>query len=114
ANAPDGTVIAFSLTNTGGATATFVGPSSCTTSSGTGSCTVTINSPTLGTTTIHASTTLSVGGVSLTRATGDGLAGDSADAQKTWGDVTPPVTTISLDPANPDVHGWYVFAVKPT
>jgi hypothetical protein len=82
--APDGTVITFSLTNSGGATATFVGPSTCTTGGATGSCTVVISSPTAGTTTIHASTTLSVGGVTLTRATGDGHAGDSADAQKLW------------------------------
>jgi len=83
-NAPDGTVINFSLTNAGGATAVFVGPSSCTTAGGTGSCTVVISSPTAGTTTIHASTTVSVGGVSLTRATADGLPGDSPDATKTW------------------------------
>jgi hypothetical protein len=83
-NAPDGTTIQFSLMNSGGATATFVGPSSCTTSGGTGSCTVTISSPTAGTTMIHATTTLSLGGVSLTRATGDSNAGDSADAQKIW------------------------------
>src|SRR5262249_7381135 len=53
-NAPDGTVISYSLTNAGGASATFVGPSTCTTSAGTGSCTVVISSPTAGTTTIHA------------------------------------------------------------
>ena len=29
-------------------------------------------------------------------------------------DGVPPVTTITLDPANPDVNGWYVFGVKPT
>ncbi len=29
-------------------------------------------------------------------------------------DQTPPVTTLMLDPAVPDVNGWYVFAVKPT
>src|SRR5262249_15414436 len=83
-NAPDGTVINFSLTKAGGATAVCVGPSSCTTAGGTGSCTVVISSPTAGTTTIHASTTVTVGGLSLTRATGDGLAGDSPDATKTW------------------------------
>jgi phosphoheptose isomerase len=82
--APDGTVITFSLTNAGGATATFVGPSTCTTGGGTGSCTVVISSPTAGTTTIHASTTLSVGGVTLTRATADGKPNDSPDAQKLW------------------------------
>src|SRR5262249_6981542 len=64
-NAPDGTVINFSLTNAGGATATFVGPSSCTTAGGTGSCTVVITSPTAGTTTIHASSDVTVGGVVL-------------------------------------------------
>jgi hypothetical protein len=83
-NAPAGTTITFSLSNAGGATATFVGPSSCTTSGSTGSCTVTISSPTAGTTTIHATTTLAVGGVALTRATGDTHAGDSADATKIW------------------------------
>jgi hypothetical protein len=83
-NAPDGTGISFSLTNTGGASATFVGPSSCTTSGGSGSCTVVISSPTAGTTTIRATTTVTVGGIPLTRTTGDGKPGDSADAVKTW------------------------------
>jgi hypothetical protein len=87
-NAPDGTVITFTLSNAGGATATFVGPSSCTTpgagAPGSGSCTVIISSPTAGTTTIHASTNVSVGGVALARATGDGLPGDSPDATKIW------------------------------
>jgi hypothetical protein len=35
-NAADGTLISASLTNAGGASATFVGPSSCTTAAGTG------------------------------------------------------------------------------
>jgi hypothetical protein len=83
-NAPNGTTITFSLTNAGGAAASFVGPGSCTTASGSGSCTVVISSPTTGTTTIHATTTVSVAGVSLTRATGDGKTGDSVDAQKVW------------------------------
>ena len=65
----------LSLTNAGGATSTFVGPSSCTTSGGTGSCAVTISSPTLGTTTVHASASTTVGGVALLRATGDSHAG---------------------------------------
>src|SRR5262249_16273741 len=66
-NAPDGTVITFTLTNSGGAGAAFVGPSSCTTSGGTGSCTVVISSPTTGSTTIRATTTVTVGGTSLPR-----------------------------------------------
>src|SRR5205814_8592352 len=48
-NAPSGTTITFSLTNSGGATAAFVGPSSCLTSGVTGSCTVVIRSSTVGT-----------------------------------------------------------------
>jgi hypothetical protein len=83
-NAPDGTTITFSLTNLGGATATFVGPSSCVTTGGTGSCQVVISSPTAGTTQIHAATTVNVGGIALTRATGDSHSGDSPDALKTW------------------------------
>jgi hypothetical protein len=99
-NAPDGTLITFSLTNTGGATATFVGGSTCLTGSGsgptgpgTGSCDVVITSNTAGTTTINATTTLSVGGVSLTRDTNPatlppaGPAG-SGPAPKNW--VTTP------------------------
>jgi len=91
-NAPDGTVITFTLSNAGGATAVFVGPSSCTTAGGTGSCTVVISSPTGGTTTINASSTVTVGGVSLTRTT-NGTGGNSGPATKTWippgGQITP-------------------------
>jgi hypothetical protein len=87
-NAPAGTVINFSLTNSGGATAVFVpaapAGATCNTVGATGSCTVTISSPTAGSTQIHATTTVSVGGVSLTRSTGDSHAGDSPDASKIW------------------------------
>ena len=83
-NAPNGTTITFSLTNTGGATASFVGPNSCTTAGGTGSCDVVISSSTSGTTTIKASTDVTVGGVAMHRATGDAKVGDSDDATKKW------------------------------
>jgi len=96
-NAPDGTVINFTLQNSGGATAAFVGPNSCTTAGGTGSCTVVISSPTAGTTTVKATTTVSVGGVTLTRATGDGLAGDSADASKAWVNANIQITPATAD-----------------
>ena len=83
--APNSTLVMFSLTNSNGATATFVGGvNTCSTSGGTGQCSVQINSPTAGHVVIHATTTFNVGGVSLTRATGDGLSGDSADAQKDY------------------------------
>jgi len=83
-SAPAGTTINFSLTNTNGATAAFVGPSSCTTVGATGSCTVTISSPTPGDTSIHATTDVTVETVALHRETGDGHPGDSADAIKHW------------------------------
>ena len=86
-SAPAGTLISFSLVNSGGASASFVGPSSCTVASG-GSCSVVISSSTTGTTTTKATTTVSVGGVSLTRATADAKLADSADASKTWADAT--------------------------
>jgi hypothetical protein len=80
-NAPDGTTINFSIVSGPGG---FVGPSSCTTSGGTGSCTVVITSSTTGTTVVRATSTVGVGGVSLTRTTGDAKIGDSADASKEW------------------------------
>ncbi|MGH3118504.1 MAG: prealbumin-like fold domain-containing protein, partial [Gaiellales bacterium] len=78
--APNGTTVDFSLpSNPPGAV--FVGPSSCTTTSG--SCSVKINSSTAGSVTIHATTTFTVLGESLTRATGTG-APNSADANKRY------------------------------
>jgi hypothetical protein len=103
-NAPDGTVITFTLTNSGGATATFVGPSTCTTpgggAAGSGSCTVVISSPTAGQTTINATTTVTVSGIVLTRSTGDGHAGDSPNAIKNWvapGGIIAPTQTTCQD-----------------
>jgi hypothetical protein len=86
APAPAGTGVTFSLT-AGSPPAAFVGSNSCTTIGATGMCTVTINSGTATLVTIHATTTVTVGGLSVTRSTGDGLSGDSADAQKTYVDA---------------------------
>jgi uncharacterized repeat protein (TIGR01451 family) len=120
-DAPNGTTISFSLTNSGGATASFVGPNSCTTSGLTGSCDVVINSSTAGTTTIKASTDVTVGGLLLHRETGDAKVGDSDDATKKWAaariSITPDATnevgqphtfvvTLEKDPGT----GTYVAA----
>ena len=83
ANAPDGTTIGFTLVS---GPATFVGASSCQTTGGTGSCSVSIVSSTPGSSVVRAATTVVVGGVSLQRATGDAKPGDSADAAKSWAD----------------------------
>jgi uncharacterized repeat protein (TIGR01451 family) len=82
ANAPAGTTINFSLTGP----ASFVGPGSCQTIGGTGSCTVVISSSIVGTSTIRASTDVTVGGLVLHRENSDAKAGDSADASKLWAD----------------------------
>jgi hypothetical protein len=86
ANAPDGTTIDFAIVSGPGS---FVGASSCQTSSGTGSCTVVITSSTVGTTIVNATGTVTVSGLSLTRSTGDGKSGDSANAAKTWNPLPP-------------------------
>jgi uncharacterized repeat protein (TIGR01451 family) len=83
-SAPNGTTINFTLSGP----ASFVGPSSCTTAGGSGSCAVVITSNTTGSTTIKASTDVSMGGVTVHRESGDAKAGDSADATKLWADDT--------------------------
>src|SRR5262249_1494173 len=83
-NAPNGTMIIYSLSNSGGANGAFVGSSSCTTGNGTGSCPTGIRSTSAGTTAGAPGALANVGGVSLTRVTGDGLPGDSPNAIKTW------------------------------
>src|SRR5260370_12977275 len=78
----------------------FVGNiSTCTTDPGgpnLGMCSIQITSVDTGTTVIHAVVNVSVNGVSLTRATGDRISQDSADAQKIWQPRTPTLTTVVL------------------
>src|SRR5262249_11868491 len=89
-NAPAGTLITFTILSGPGS---FVGGvNTCTTVGATGSCTVQITSATPGVTVVRDSTTVSVNGVSLTRSSGDGLAGDSVDAQKNWVDANSHIT----------------------
>jgi hypothetical protein len=82
--APDGTLVTFSLLNNtaGAAFIPTAGSNTCTTTAGT--CSVQINSNTPGSVDIHATTTFNVAGVSITRASGDGLSGDSANANKLY------------------------------
>jgi hypothetical protein len=91
-NAPAGTVIGFSKVSGPGT----LSASSCTTVGTTGSCTVTLtNTTTPGTTVVRATTTVTVGGLSLTRTTADGKPGDSPDATKIWNEC-PPAGTFTL------------------
>jgi uncharacterized repeat protein (TIGR01451 family) len=91
ANAPAGTTVGFSIVSGPGS----LSAASCQTAGSTGSCSVVLsNASTPGQTTVKASATVTVGGLSLTRETGDGKAGDSASAVKTWVDAY-----ITIDPA---------------
>src|SRR5262249_41392104 len=95
-----GVTVTFSLTNDATATSVFkpAGANTCVTASsgpGLGTCSVTITSPTPGQTTIHATYTTSVGGVSITRSTGDSHAGDSADATKNWVDANLAISPLT-------------------
>src|SRR5262249_30061136 len=63
----------------------------CTTTNGT--CSVSVVSSTPGVTTLHATTTVTVGGIQLTRSTGDSNVNDGQNASKTWVDAN-----ISINP----------------
>ena len=80
-NAPAGTSVTVSVTSGPG---TITG-SPCLTVLATGSCTVTLNSATPGTSVISASVTTVVNTVTLTRTT-NGTGANSAPAQKLWAD----------------------------
>src|SRR5262249_39771597 len=103
-NAPDGTAINFT---TNGA------PSgSCNTSGGTGSCSITLSSPTTGAWTENASTTLTVGGVSLTRAT-DGTDSNSGPAIKQWVNAKIAISPSATNPVGAP-HTFIVTLQKDT
>jgi hypothetical protein len=101
---------------------------SCTTATAAGTCSVFINTSSAGSVDIHATTTFSVSGVSLTRATGTG-GNNSADANKVYVDAyitigpeeetntvgDPHTFTVNVfqddgraaaDPAGDGVDGW--------
>ena len=83
-NAPDGTIISFFLHSGPGG---FVGNDYCVISGGTGSCTVTISSPTPGTNVVSAHVAVAVAGLTLTRHS-DAINGNSGNATKLWADDT--------------------------
>src|SRR5262249_19662181 len=89
ANAPDGTVINFAFV---GAHVGTLSASSCVTAGGTGAGSVTGSSATPGVDTVQASTAVVVDELTLTRATGDGKAGDGPNAIKTWVDANIQIT----------------------
>jgi uncharacterized repeat protein (TIGR01451 family) len=116
-NAPAGTVINFTIVSGPGS----LSAASCTTVGTTGSCSVTLtNTTTSGVTTVRASTTVVVGGQSITRSTGDANAGDSANGVKTWIGLISGVKYNDLngngtrDQNEPGLSGWTIRAYADT
>jgi hypothetical protein len=105
--APAGTIINFAKVSGPG---TFVGNvSQCATVGGSGSCDVSITSPTSGSTVVSASTTVQVGPLSLSRSTnGNAGAGGSGNATKQWVDGYIKVTPDDVNPVNEQ----HVFTVE--
>jgi uncharacterized repeat protein (TIGR01451 family) len=77
-----------------------------------GQCTVIVNSASTGATTIHATTTFTVAGLTLTRATGDGLSGDSSNAVKTWVDAKIAINPLSATNETGSAHTFTVTVSK--
>jgi len=112
----NGETITATVTGSNGATVTNAHPSCvgianspATVTDAAGKCTIVVNSSTAGKLTVNASVTLSVGGVSLTRSTGDQKAGDSANAVKTYVDS---YITISPATAQNNVNVTHTFTVQ--
>ncbi len=80
-NAPDGTIVTVTLTDLSGAVSSVSSDACASPGTSGGTCSITFTSNTAGTVTGHASVTLTIGGVSLTRST-DGTGSNSGDATK--------------------------------
>lgn len=106
--AADGTLVTFSITNSNGATAVFVpaiGGDTCTTTAG--SCSVTINSPTTGTVSVHASSDPVELAVTILVET-DGTGDNSANAGKTYVNAK---ISITPDASTNEVGDDHTFVV---
>src|SRR5262249_51417448 len=99
-----GETVTFTLTNSLGASASFVGGNTCVTTAS-GQCTIQIVSPTAGRVTINAGTTLVVSGATLTRDTAPATAppsgpGGTGPATKDYVDagitLSPPAATNAV------------------
>jgi hypothetical protein len=105
-NAPDGTSISFTV-DSGPGTVT---PTTCTTSGGTGSCSVVLSSATTGVSTVSAHTTVAVGGVVLTRST-DGTDSNSGPATKRWVDARIAIAPSAANPVG-QAHTFTVTLLR--
>ena len=104
------TLVTFSIINSNGATAAFVDGNTCLTTAG--SCSITINSPTPGNVSVHASSDPVNLGVAVHVET-DGLGQNSADAQK---DYVNAKISIAQDDINAvgDPHTFTIKVEKDT
>ena len=106
AAAPNGTVVTFSIVSGPGSLTPANGQ--CTTTSGT--CTISVVSSTPGNTVLNAATSVTVGGITLTRATGDTHAGDGGNATKIWVDATLGITPSTATNAVGTTHTLTITA----
>ncbi|HEX5015239.1 MAG TPA: prealbumin-like fold domain-containing protein [Candidatus Limnocylindrales bacterium] len=107
-NAPDGTTINFTKVSGPG----NLSASSCVTSGGTGSCTVTLTSSVTGVTVIHASSDVSVGNTTFHVET-NGSSPNSDDLQKTWVDAKIGIAGTDTDGIG-ETHTFTVTVEKDT
>src|SRR6185436_3573565 len=92
-----GVTIASTSTGVGSITGGTCGPTGPTAANGT--CTVIVNSTTPGTTTVHASTSVTVGGVTIPVAT-NGYGAHDISNVKTWVDARITITQSATNPVN--------------
>ena len=105
-NAPEGTTITFNKVSGVGS----LSAPSCLTVGATGSCSVDLTSSTAGTTVVSASTTVTVLGVDLGRAT-DGVSPNSGNANKTWVDASIAIAPDGINKVG-DPHTFTVHMEK--
>jgi hypothetical protein len=111
-NAPAGTIIKFAKVSGPGS---FVGGTDqCATIGTTGSCSVSLTSPTSGTTVVSASTSVQVGPLLLARSTNANAGpGGSGNATKEWADGYIKITPDGVNPVNQQHVFTAEFGVLP-
>jgi hypothetical protein len=106
--APAGTTVTFARDGAG----SFDGAGTCDTAGTTGACSIRITSPVAGTTTVGASATVTVHGVTITRSTGTAVntaAGGSGPITKEWVDGSIRVVETATNEVN-DAHVFTITA----
>ena len=105
-----GILVTGTITNSNGATATFVGGVNTCTTTAAGTCTLTVNSTHTGVATVNASATVSADGLPINVLT-NGLLGSSGPATKTWVDARIAIAGNDTDGVT-EAHTFTVTVTK--